>query len=68
LRTFKAEQSDTWGTYKWNFDGKYLASFGNDMLNIYELPSMLKITDETGKRTSIKLPNIRSIEWSPTKN
>lgn len=43
LRTFKAAQNETWGTYKWNFNGTMIASCGNDQVNVYELPSMLKI-------------------------
>jgi len=69
LRTFKATPSEAWGSYKWSFDSKYLASCGNDLLNIYELPTMSRIIDpQTQKRAPLKVQNIQNLEWKPNKN
>lgn len=69
LRSFKSENAQTFTSYKWSFDGSYIASCGSNLLNVYELPSMLKITDPaTSKRASLAIPNIQQIEWAPTKN
>jgi len=69
LRTFKATPTENWGSYKWSFDGKYLASCGNDLLNIYELPTMSRIIDpQTQKRAPLKVQNIQNLEWKPNKN
>lgn len=69
IRSFKATQGETWGCYKWSFDSKYLASVGNDLLNIYELPSCQRILDpQTQKRAPLKIPNVQNLEWKPNKN
>jgi len=69
LRSFKATPSEAWGSYKWSFDSKYLASCGNDLLNIYELPTMSRIIDpQTQKRAPLKVQNIQNLEWKPNKN
>jgi len=69
IRSFKATPTETWGCYKWSFDGKYLASVGNNLLSIYELPSMQLILDpQTQKRNALKVPNVQTLEWKPNKN
>jgi translation initiation factor 3 subunit B len=38
-------------------------------LNIYELPSMLRVMDpSTQKRTAMKVVNVQSLEWKPNRN
>ncbi len=45
MRTFKAKQSDIFGTFKWNFDGNYIGRVRDNMISVYKLPEMELISD-----------------------
>lgn len=69
IRAFKAEQNETWGSFKWNFDGSYIAKIGKNLLSVYKLPAMALLEDpETKKGSSFAITNIQSCSWSPKKN
>jgi len=69
IRAFKAEQNETWGSFKWNFDGKYIAKMGKNLLSVYKLPGMTLLEDSaTQKGASFAIPNIQICSWSPKRN
>lgn len=60
IKVFKADQHETWGAYKWNYNGQFLASCGDHQLRIFDLTTL--------KRTPIKIQNVHNFEWAPHKN
>lgn len=40
LRAFKAEANDLWGSMVFSSDSSYVARSGENILSVYELPSM----------------------------
>ncbi len=69
-------------TYKWSFDGKYLAKKFKSQLkkdgtddvktkegiSVYELPSMQILQNNEGQKKSITIPGIRDWDWAPARN
>ncbi|CAM9898932.1 unnamed protein product [Heterosigma akashiwo] len=49
--------------FKWSHDDKYLARMGQDLISIYELPSMKLL-----QKRSLKAEGVQEFEWSPTEN
>lgn len=68
LRIFKALQQDIWGSFKWNFDGKYIGRIGDHKISVYELPSMVMISDSQGNQNSINVRNIQKFFWCTKQN
>jgi len=68
LRDFTSLKEETKSSFGWSYDGKYLAKMSKDLLSIYETPDMHMISDESKKRSSLKVENIRSFAWASTSN
>eukprot|EP01016_Furgasonia_blochmanni_P006122 TRINITY_DN1243_c0_g1_i3.p1 TRINITY_DN1243_c0_g1~~TRINITY_DN1243_c0_g1_i3.p1 ORF type:complete len:815 (+),score=365.10 TRINITY_DN1243_c0_g1_i3:96-2540(+) len=69
LRVFQAGPTDKVGSFKWSYDNSYLAKIGENVLAVYQLPSMNLLEDPTTqKKSMIRVPNIQSFAWSPTAN
>lgn len=66
-RVFPAE-SDSWGTYKWNYNGDYIAKLSEESIFIYKTPGMSLIEDETGEKKPWKILNLTEFSWSPASN
>lgn len=58
LRSF-----DSGHSFKWSFDGKYIARLGKDMISVYETPSM-NLLD----KTSFKIPGVAEVQFNPACN
>eukprot|EP01111_Echinosteliopsis_oligospora_P019351 TRINITY_DN933_c0_g2_i1.p1 TRINITY_DN933_c0_g2~~TRINITY_DN933_c0_g2_i1.p1 ORF type:complete len:700 (+),score=232.01 TRINITY_DN933_c0_g2_i1:67-2100(+) len=52
-----------WPVFQWSHDDKYLAKIGEDVISIYETPS-LGLLD----KQSLKATGVRDFTWSPTDN
>ena len=69
IRSFKAQQHESWGSFSWSFDGSFIAKKGKDLLSVYRLPTMALLEDpNTNKGASFAIQNIQTISWSPKKN
>lgn len=69
-------------SYKWSFDGQYLAKkFQSELkkegsnevkkkegISVYELPSMELLKNQEGQKKSITIPGIRDWAWAPQRN
>ena len=66
-RVFAAED-DKWGSYKWNYNGDYLARMADSSIFFYSTPSMSLIEDSSGQKRPIKIDNLADFSWSPTGN
>ncbi|XP_074598834.1 eukaryotic translation initiation factor 3 subunit b [Brevipalpus obovatus] len=62
-RSFHSDQEMTWPVLKWSPDDKYFAKIGQDVLSVYETPSMTLLD-----KKSMKIPGVRNFSWSPTQN
>ncbi|RWS22359.1 Eukaryotic translation initiation factor 3 subunit B-like protein, partial [Leptotrombidium deliense] len=63
-RSFHADNDHViWPIFKWSIDDKYFARVSQDMLSIYETPSMMLLD-----KKSMKIPGIRNFSWSPSQN
>lgn len=80
IRSFEKEMFDKQDSYKWSFDGNYIAKkFMTDKVNelgerkaktglsVYELPSM-DLLAKDGVKKSITIQGIEKFFWSPTQN
>jgi len=67
LRSFLASTNATgnivWPAFQWSHDDKYFARIGEDLLSVYETPSMSLLDKQ-----SIKVPGIKEFCWSPKQN
>jgi len=63
MRGFLGGKETSWPVFKWSYDDKYLARFGDEAIAIYETPSM-NLLD----KKSVKIPGIKDFCWSPTDN
>lgn len=81
IREFDYFQGETENTYKWSFDGEYLAKqFKNEKekedgtvkvktgISVYKLPIMTLLEDSDGVKKSITVDNIHQWEWVNTRN
>lgn len=80
IREFDSEREEDHTTYKWSFDGSYLAKkFTKEQekdgkikikegLSVYTLPSMQLLVDNEGQKKSITVEGITDWEWSPIRN
>jgi len=80
IREFDCEREEDSTTYKWSFDGSYLAKkFTKEQekdgktkikegLSVYTLPSMQLLVDSQGQKKSITVEGITDWEWSPIRN
>lgn len=63
-RTFHSEQEKvSWPVFKWSPDDKYFARIGQDLLSIYETPSMALL-----EKKSMKIAGVKNFSWSPSQN
>jgi translation initiation factor 3 subunit B len=81
IRDFQAEAGEDKDTYKWSFDGNYLAkrmiaettkdggeSKVKEGISVYELPSMQLLANEEGRKKSITIEGISKWMWAPHRN
>ncbi len=80
IREFDSERDEDSTTYKWSFDGAYIAKrFTKEQekdgktkikegLSVYTLPSMQLLVDSEGQKKSITVEGITDWEWSPNRN
>ena len=80
IREFDSERDEDSTTYKWSFDGQYLAKrFTKEQekdgktktkegLSVYTLPSMQLLVDNEGAKKSITVDGITDWEWCPNRN
>ena len=53
-------------TFKFSWDGSFVAKRIKNGVSVYELPSMNMIVDpEKGKKSAIRVKNVSQFEWSP---
>lgn len=62
-RGFQSVKSDFWPVFKWSHDDKYFAKLGENMISVYETPSMGLLN-----KKSIKIEGVVDFRWSPTDN
>ena len=55
--------NNSWPAFKWSQDDKFFARLGEDMISVYETPSM----DLLDKK-SIAVPGVKDFAWSPSDN
>jgi len=65
MRGFLADDKSAavWPAFKWSHDDKFLARMGEDVVSVYETPSM----DMVDKK-SIKIEGVKDFSWSPSQN
>lgn len=63
MRGFDKGSTRSWPAFKWSHQDKYFARTGEDVISIYETPSMGLLD-----KKSIKETGVQQIEWSPTQN
>ena len=70
IRTFKAERLEGWGSFQWSPNSEYLSrlnevSPGTEELqvSVYKMPLCDMITNEEGKKKSIKVPGLQRMGW-----
>jgi uncharacterized protein with WD repeat len=80
IRDFQAEFAENQDTYKWSFDGNYIAKrFRTETtkdgqkkvkegISVYELPSMQLLSTEDGSKKSITIEGIEQWNWAPHRN
>ena len=81
IRDFQAEAGEDKDTYKWSYDGNYLAkrmiaettkeggeSKVKEGISVYELPSMQLLANEEGRKKSITIEGISQWQWAPHRN
>lgn len=80
IREFDSEAGEDHETYKWSFDGSYLAkkfrteqekegkSKIKEGLSVYTLPSMQLLTNSEGQKKSITIDGVTDWEWFPNRN
>lgn len=82
IRELPISDEENMDTYKWSFDGKYiakkfkttLAKEGTDEvkvkegITVFELPSMQILQNREGQKKSITLAGVKHWEWAPKRN
>jgi translation initiation factor 3 subunit B len=67
LRSFlgatNASGNVIWPAFQWSHDDKYFARIGEDLISVYEAPSMNLLDKQ-----SIKIPGVKDFSWSPKQN
>eukprot|EP00026_Physarum_polycephalum_P004618 Phypoly_transcript_04640.p1 GENE.Phypoly_transcript_04640~~Phypoly_transcript_04640.p1 ORF type:complete len:690 (+),score=161.86 Phypoly_transcript_04640:38-2071(+) len=67
LRGFTAATTATgnivWPAFQWSHDDKYFARIGEDLISVYETPSMSLLDKQ-----SLKVPGVKDFCWSPKQN
>lgn len=67
MRVFPAEE-EKWGTYKWSFNGDFLAKMAEESIFIYQTSSMSMLEDENGLKRPLKIDGLADFSWSPGAN
>jgi translation initiation factor 3 subunit B len=67
IRTFSAEE-EKWGTYRWSYNGDYIAKMSEETIFIYETSSMALLEDENGQKRPLKIESLGDFSWCPTSN
>jgi hypothetical protein len=81
IRELPVADDENIDTYKWSYDGKFLAKkFRTEIkkdstdakikegISVYELPSMQILQNTEGQKKSITIAGIRDWDWAPTRN
>ena len=77
IRSFDSEPGENIGSYKWSFDGQFIAKgFRTEKesgkvkegITVFELPSMEMTKDSSGRKTSVSVAGIGSWGWAPSSN
>lgn len=82
IREFDAEGDETEDSYKWSFDGNYIAKkFRTELkneagdvtrvkegLSVYTLPSMQLLANNEGQKKSITVNGVKDWCWVPNRN
>jgi len=81
IRELPIADDENIDTYKWSYDGKFLAKKfrteikkdGTDAkikegISVYELPSMQILQNSEGQKKSITIAGVRDWDWAPTRN
>jgi len=67
LRSFlgstNANGNVIWPAFQWSFEDKFFARIGEDLISVYEAPSMNLLDKQ-----SVKLPGVKDFCWSPKQN
>ncbi|OMJ87160.1 hypothetical protein SteCoe_11159 [Stentor coeruleus] len=67
MRVFPAEE-EKWGTYKWSYNGDFLAKMAEESIFIYQTSSMSMLEDENGLKRPLKIDGLTDFSWSPGAN
>ena len=67
IRSFNIEKTEKFSNFIWSPDSKFLGRIKDELLIVYELPSMRMIKDKQDKRVPIK-DNVNSFSWFPNAN
>ncbi len=65
LKSFRAEKSETWGSFQFSSCSKYLARGCLNSITIYELPTLKIALDSYNNKLILEHPNLKKFSWIP---